>query len=590
MSKQLISNYFRLHNVKQFIESINETANSVYYVYAGRHQTYETGDTVIPDIVNSVDETLYTAYDEMLFGKRVGPTDVLPMVPRYDWTTNTSYSAYRNSEDLTNKQFYVVVSDTTYDVFKCLDNNGNTPSTVAPQLSETSAADEFYSTSDGYVWKYMYSVDPTTFNKFATASSMPVVANSDVVANAVSGAVDVILTTFAGSNYDTYLSNTFISSDIRVGGDSLKYNIANNAVASNNFYTGSFIYIKNGTGNGQGRRIVDYTVIGNTKTIELDTAFFVAPDVTSLYEITPAVVITGDGEGAIARAMVNTASSNSISQIEIIARGSGYTYATARVTGNTSGTTNTAVLDIVLGPKNGHGSDPEYELGSTSLCISTTFANSEVGTIPVANDYRAVGLIKDPKFANVQFTVGSLTGIFSIGEVVTQPTTGASGTVIEFDNINTLTLTSVSGIFLTGNSTVNTLQGGTTGTTSSLVSYQINGQAKNFNTFDQRHRFTFTPIIGAFVSDEAVYQTDVQLANAVYHSNTSANIYLTHVRGTLNTGNSIIGQVSGASANLVYAYPPDLVIGSGEVLYIENGSAISRSNSQSETVKIILQF
>jgi hypothetical protein len=576
--------------VKQFIESINETANSVYYVYAGRHQVYPSGDTVVPDIINSVDETLYTSYNEMLFGKRVGPTDVVPMVPRYDWSTNTSYSAYRSSEDLTDKQFYVVVNDTTYDVFKCLDNNSNTPSTVAPKLSETSAADEFYSTSDGYVWKYMYSVDSTTFNKFATQTSMPVIANNDVVANAVSGAVDVILTAYPGSNYNTYLSNTFLSSDIRVGGDALKYNIANNATSSNNFYTGSFIYIKNGTGNGQGRRIVDYTVIGSTKTIELDTAFNVAPDVTSQYEITPAVVITGDGTGAIARALVNTASSNSISQVEIVTRGSGYTYASARVTGNTSGTTNTAVLGIVLGPKNGHGSDPSYELGSTSLCISTTFANSEVGTIPVTNDYRSIGLVKDPLFANVQFTVGSLTGVFSIGETVTQPTTGAVGIVTEFDNINTLTLTNVSGIFLTGNSTVNPLQGGSSGATSSLVSYQINGQAKNFNTFDQRNRFTFTPIVGSFIPDEEVYQTDVQLANAVFHSNTSANIYLTHVRGTLNTGNSIIGQLSGASATLVYAYPPDLVIGSGEVLYVENGSAISRSNSQSETVKIILQF
>ena len=87
-----------------------------------------------------------------------------------------------------------------------------------------------------------------------------------------------------------------------------------------------------------------------------------------------------------------------------------------------------------------------------------------------------------------------------------------------------------------------------------------------------------------------MYQTDVQLANAVFHSNTSANLYLTHVLGTLNTGNAIIGQSSGASANLLFSYPPDLVIGSGEVLYVENENPISRSISQSETIKIILQF
>lgn len=227
MSTQLITNYFRLHHVKQFIESISETANSVYYVFTGRHMPYAGGDSTVPDVLNTTQETLYTSYDEMLFGKRVSANDVIEMVPRHTWTTNTVYTSYRSDADLSNSEFYVVVHDSTYDVFKCLDNNGNTPSTVAPSLSETSADDEFYSTSDGYVWKYMYSVSDTVFNKYATASLMPVVADANVVANAVSGAIDVVIPTYRGSNYNTYLANTFQSSDLRVGGDTLKYNIAN---------------------------------------------------------------------------------------------------------------------------------------------------------------------------------------------------------------------------------------------------------------------------------------------------------------------------------------------------------------------------
>lgn len=590
MTTQLISNYFRLHNVNQFIESVSETANSVYYVFAARHTPYTTGDTNIPDLTNDVEDTLYNSYDEMVFGKRVSSSDILPMVPRYNWTTNTVYAAYRSDEDLTDKQFYVVVQDTTYDVFKCLDNNGNTPSTVAPSLTETSADDEFYSTSDGYVWKYMYSVSPTTFNKFATSTQMPVVANNDVSGNAVSGSIDVILTTYGGSHYNTYLTNTFISTDLRVGGDSTKYNIANNASSSNNFYTGSFIYIKSGTGNGQGRKIIDYTVIGNTKTVTLETAFSTSPDVTSVYEITPSVLITGDGSGAVARALVNTSSSNSIYQVEIIDRGNSYTYATAIVVGNTSGTSNAATLQVVKGPKGGHGSNPAYELGCFSLCISTTFANTETGTIPTQNDFRAIGLLKDPLFANVTLTVGSLVGAYQIGEVVNQPDTGATGVVTAFDSVSIVSLSNVSGIFLTGNTTVNELVGATSNATSSLVSYEINGATKNFNTFDQRRRYTFTAVSGTFTQDEEVYQGTSQVANAIFHSNTTANLYLTHVKGTINTSNTIVGTVSGAVANLTYAYPPDLVVGSGEVLYLENESPISRSNSQSETIKIILQF
>jgi len=591
MSTQLITNYFRLHNVNQFRESISETANSVYYVFAAKHTPYPGGDSSIPSLTNSVEDTLTNPYSEMVFGKRVTPSDVVAMVPRYNWIVNTHYSAYRSDQDLSLQQYYVAVNGgSAFHVFKCLDNNANAASVNEPDITQTSADDEYYATSDGYQWKYMYSVTSTTFNKFATNEYMPVVANNLVVANAVAGAIDVITVDFRGSNYNTFLSNTFISTDLRVGGDTTRYYIANNAVASNNFYTGSFIYLTNGTGQGQGRRIVDYVSLGGSKTIVLESAFSTAPDATTSYEIGPGVYITGDGDGAVARAIVNTAQSNTIQRVEIIDRGYNYTWVNATITGNTGGVSNTAIVSAVLGPKGGHGSNPEYELGATALCMSVTFANTETGTIPVSNDYRAIGVLKDPLFANVEITVGAASGPFSIGETVIQANTGAQGVVTEWDTINTLTLTSVSGIILTGNTTVNYLTGQTSGTTSSVVSYQINGNAKGFNTFDQRHRYTFLPIAGQFTSDEVVYQTDIQLANAVFHSNTESSLYVTHLKGVLNTGNTLVGQSSGASANLLFAYPPDIVQNSGEVIYFENESPITRSNSQSETIKIILQF
>ena len=587
MPTQLITNYFRLHNANQFKESISETANSVYYVFAARHTQYTGGDSTIPEITNTVENTLTLPHDEMLFGKRVGPSDVAVLIPRHDWTSNTKYAAYRSNEDLTDKQYYVVVnSGTSYDVFKCLDNNNNAASVSAPQLSQTSADDEYYATADGYQWKYMYSITPSNFSKFATQEYIPVFANSMVTGNAVAGAIDVITVTYRGSNYNTYLANTFISSDLRVGGNPLLYYIANNASTSNSFYVGSYIYLTGGTGAGQGRRIVDYTVIGGSKTITISSAFVTAPDATTSYEITPGVTIEGDGDEAEARAIVNTASSNTIARVEIVNRGRNYTWATATVTGNTGGVSNSAILRVDMGPKGGHGYNPEYELGGQAVGISVTFANSETGTIPTTNDYRTIGIIKDPLFSNVALTVGSINGSFAIGETVTQNTTNATGVVTEWDTINTLTLTDVNGVFNTGY----TVTGATTNSTANVTSYIINGQAKNFNTFDQRYRYTFLPIAGQFTPDETVYQTDITLANAVFHSNTNANIYVTHVRGVLNTGNTIIGQTSGASANLLFAYPPDLVSHSGEVIYVENESPISRSNSQSETIKVILQF
>ena len=199
MSAQLITNYFRLHNVNQFKESISETANSVYYVFAARHVQYTGGDSTIPSLPNTQENTLTVPFDEMVFGKRVGPNDVAVMVPRYNWTTNTQYYAFRSNEDMTDKPFFVVINGgASQHVFKCLDNNSNAVSTSAPDVTQTSPDDEYYSTADGYQWKYMYSVSTTIFNKFATDTFMPVFANTQVTGNAVSGAIDVVTVSYRG--------------------------------------------------------------------------------------------------------------------------------------------------------------------------------------------------------------------------------------------------------------------------------------------------------------------------------------------------------------------------------------------------------
>ena len=390
---------------------------------------------------------------------------------------------------------------------------------------------------------------------------------------------------YNGSNYNSSLSNTFISTDITVGGNSVLYNIANNASSDTGFYNGSYLYIKNGTGIGQIRKILDYNVSGLTKTVTLESAFVTTPDVSSEYEITPSVLIVGDGSGAKARALVNTSSSNTISKIEIVERGSGYTFATATVVGNTGGISNSASLSVVLGPKDGHGSDAEAELGGKYLCISVTFANNETNTIPTQNDYRTIGLIKDPHFANVVLTIDSATGIFADNETITQANSLATGVVVD-TSISTLSITNVTGIFVTDK----IVTGLTSGATANIVSYNINGETKNFNTFDNRYKYTFTSVSGTFTEDEKVFQLDAATSNAIFHSNTASYLYLTNKEGTINISNTITGVNSSAVATLNASWPPDIVEGSGEVLYIENIDPTDRDENQSETIKIILKF
>ena len=176
-NNKLITSYIRLHNVKQFIESINEPANTIYYVFGGKPTQYSLGDNNIDAPNGSVQSLNTTVYDEMVFAKKITTSDVAVMANRFNWTTGTTYDMYDSQDGaLEDKQFFAVSPEGgTYYIYKCLFNNNDKPATSQPLFSATGADDVIYETADGYIWKYMYKVDATTFNKFSTLLYMPVV-------------------------------------------------------------------------------------------------------------------------------------------------------------------------------------------------------------------------------------------------------------------------------------------------------------------------------------------------------------------------------------------------------------------------------
>jgi hypothetical protein len=429
MSK-LITNNIKLFNVDQFIESFSEPNFNIYYYFVGNPIPF-VNDNLPPALNDNIQTTFVDPYDNMIYGKRITSSDIVQMAPRHDWVANTVYTKYtHDNENIMQSNFYVLSDETSsYSVFKCLDNNGGVPSSYRPRLSETSADDDFYfTTADGYQWKYMYSITTTQFAKFATASHIPVYVNSNVVGNSVIGCIENIEVLSGGSGYASYANGNF--QEVRVAGNPLIYAIDPSSASSNaNFYINSALKVTNGTGSGQQRYITGYTVAGSTRRVFIDSPFNINPTTSSTYEITPLVSIDGDGTGAQARALVNT-SSNSIYSIEIVQRGSGYSYAAVTVTGNTgiinvstgtAITANSATAKVIISPKGGHGSNAAAELGARFVGISTVFDSSLSGSKVVdENDFRVVGIIKDPLFANVVLEISSGTGVFTDGEVISQ--------------------------------------------------------------------------------------------------------------------------------------------------------------------------
>jgi hypothetical protein len=93
--------------------------------------------------------------------------------------------------------------------------------------------------------------------------------------------------------------------------------------------------------------------------------------------------------------------------------GLGYKYAVANVIANSVvGITTQATIRPIYSPPGGHGHDAAAELGATRLGFSVKFSNSDIG-LPLTNEYRTIGILKDPLFTDVTVNYTSGTGTFT---------------------------------------------------------------------------------------------------------------------------------------------------------------------------------
>jgi len=240
----IVTNKFRLNNAEQFYESFSEASTS-FYLFVGRPQPWTATtpygggtDSAPPTPLDNVDDE-YMYFRDMQAAKRIASADIQYAIPRHNWTSGTIYDYYRgdygaqwsstasdivktvnNGTNLwaSTTLFYVLSS--TNNVYKCMSNNGGVASTVEP--SGTSNAE--YSTGDGYVWKYMYSLTTTQITDFLTADFMPVATNATVAAAAtlINGAVTQYKVMRGGAGYT---NGTYNNQTLRGDGSAATFNL-----------------------------------------------------------------------------------------------------------------------------------------------------------------------------------------------------------------------------------------------------------------------------------------------------------------------------------------------------------------------------
>jgi hypothetical protein len=199
----IVTSKFRVHNAQQFAESFSETSNTIMYLFIGKNTTFPD-DNNPPTPVNSTANIEFTPWRDMYAAKRITTADVTHAVPRYDWTSGTVYDQYDDQDtNLLEDDFYAITED--FNVYKCLFNAGATASTTKPTGVSTSP----FTTADGYIWKYMYTVTTAKALKFLTNDYMSVQTldsddgtdQYDVQQAAVDGGIHVVKVTSGGSGY-----------------------------------------------------------------------------------------------------------------------------------------------------------------------------------------------------------------------------------------------------------------------------------------------------------------------------------------------------------------------------------------------------
>jgi ribosomal protein S9 len=107
------------------------------------------------------------------------------------------------------------------------------------------------------------------------------------------------------------------------------------------------------------------------------------------------ITIEGDGTGAQAEAVIDPVT-NAITKINILKRGQDYTYANVKIIGNGNG----ALLRAIISPYGGHGKNSPDELFAKSLMFYSNISTDLNQGVTVGNDYRQVGIIKNPRVFN----------------------------------------------------------------------------------------------------------------------------------------------------------------------------------------------
>lgn len=331
MVNAIITNTIKKDIINRIMNDANDPDNT-YYVAVGRSEDWNDSDAP-PRIYNSGREERNFRHSIQSI-KNI--TDISMVVPRYNWASGAIYSAYDDAQVGYPAQPYYVINNNNQ-IYLCVQQARN--SAGAPIVSTAQPAGNTdgtpFQTSDGYIWKFLYSISALDAAKFISGNFMPV--------------------KFQGE----------------VDSDSLITDVEQLAVQ-------------------------DAAVEGQVTGVVLDSG-------GAGYTTIPTVSIVGDGFGAEVLASI---SGGQVTKFELrentdgtFKLGRDYTEAVITLTGGGSFTKPAKGRVIITNNQipGGLGADPRDDLRSTAIMFNSKPDGDEEGDFIVDQDFRQIGLLKNPK-------------------------------------------------------------------------------------------------------------------------------------------------------------------------------------------------
>ncbi|MFZ9728329.1 MAG: hypothetical protein ACO3CD_04890 [Candidatus Nanopelagicaceae bacterium] len=519
------------------LKGYNGTANTGAEALTGVYR-YATED--VPPVPLDNQSEKYDVYDDIIAAKRITTDFARSVIRRFNWDTSANpifdmwkpdYSTTPGSggqigktsatgaTNIADAKFYLINSQ--YEVFKCL-YNGQTPTNpngvAATNEPKTTPAagqgtysngifNEDPAAPGGYIWKYMYTIPTDDVLRFLSTDFMPIVLPT----NATRLATEALAT----ANPDQI-----------------------DVVLIEDFGTG----FTNGT--------------------------YYAP-------------IVGDGTGGVVEIEI---AGTQLSSVSVVSSGTGYTYASVPlqdglVNGDpgwtgapiglytdqalTSSATNAVppaargALEVVLPPQGGHGANFEEELNAKRVMtnIRLTYAEGS-GDFPVDNDFRRIGLIRDPYAppGTTFATADTLSGVYAV------KISGTPGATADYTPDETISQQVAGGGFAYG----------------TVVSWER----------DSGNAGPGGAGVLKYIQSPAVH-TDAGVVRAFENTGNPISGASSLASGTVDAteNNSIAGVTFGSGLA-----SPEIKNNSGEIIYVENRRLITRAADQIEDIKLVIEF